>query len=90
MWKTPELAYPFGLLTDYLKVCWNDAAYAKVIGDAFYFNSAAGGKVTEMHMNTLSKGFSGELSPEDCIASVNKQMVDLVTKFDTIPITVEE
>ncbi len=43
-----------------------------------------------MHMNTLSKGFSGELSPEECIKSVNEQMVDLVTKFDTIPITVEE
>jgi hypothetical protein len=41
-------------------------------------------------MNTLSKGFSGELSPEDCIDSVNKQMVDLVTKFDTVPIRVEE
>ena len=90
MWHTPELEYPFGLLVDYLKVSWTDAEYAKVIDNAFYFNSAAGGKVTEMHMNTLSKGFSGELSPEDCIASLNKQMVDLVTKFDTIPISVEE
>jgi multiple sugar transport system substrate-binding protein len=89
-WKTAENVYPFGILADYLKACYADQDYAKWIENEYYFNSKAGGKVTEMHMNTLSKGFSGELSPEDCIASVNKQMVDLIKKFDTIPLTVEE
>jgi multiple sugar transport system substrate-binding protein len=89
-WKTAENAYPFGILADYLKGCYSDQAYAKWIENEYYFNSKAGGKVTEMHMNTLSKGFSGELSPEDCIASINKQMVELIGKFDTVPIKVEE
>jgi multiple sugar transport system substrate-binding protein len=86
MWKTPENVYPFGQLVDYLKTAWTDADFAKFLGNEYYFNAASGGKVTEMHMNTLSKGMSGELSPEDCIASLNKQMIDLVTKFDTVPI----
>jgi multiple sugar transport system substrate-binding protein len=90
MWNTPEMAYPFGLLTTYLKECWTDQAYADFLANEYYFNAVSGGKVTEMHMNTLSKGFSGELSPSDCIKSLNEQMVDLVTKFDVVPITVED
>jgi multiple sugar transport system substrate-binding protein len=90
MWNTPEMAYPFGLLTTYLKECWTDQAYADFLANEYYFNAVSGGKVTEMHMNTLSKGFSGELSPSDCIKSLNEQMVELVTKFDVAPITVEE
>jgi multiple sugar transport system substrate-binding protein len=86
MWHSADLQYPFGILVDYLKGCWTDPEFAAFLDKEYYFNAASGGKVTEMHMNTLSKGFSGELSPEDCIASLNKQMIDLVTKFDTVPI----
>jgi multiple sugar transport system substrate-binding protein len=86
IWTTPENTYPFAPLVDYLKFVYTNKDYEQFLDKEYYFNSATAGKVTEMHMNTLSKGFSGELSPEDCIASVNKQMMDLVTNFDTVPI----
>ncbi|MDZ7837180.1 MAG: hypothetical protein U5N58_04075 [Actinomycetota bacterium] len=78
------------MLVDYLNDIWNNQDYIDTIANAYYFNSESAGKVTEMHMNTLSKGFSGELSPEACIESVNKQMFDLVERHDSIPIRVEE
>ena len=85
-WTTPENAYPFAPLVDYLKFVYTNKDYEQFLDNEYYFNSASGGKVTEMHMNMLAKGMSGELSPEDCIASINQQMIDLVTKFDTVPI----
>jgi len=89
-WHSEENEYPFGILVDYLSYILANEDYAAIIDNAYYFNSASAGKVTEMHMNTLSKGFSGELSPQACIDSLNQQMVDLVTRHDTIPISVEE
>ena len=54
-WQTPEMAYPFKALVDYLNANWTDPEYVKLVGDRFYFNSKAGGKVYEMQMDVLAK-----------------------------------
>ncbi len=88
-WRTPELAYPFEMLCDYLIANWTDQEFVDMVGDRYYFNSKAGGKVYEMQMDVLAKPVHQETTVDEGLAELVKKTVELTTKFDITPIREE-
>ena len=84
------MAYPFKGLVDYLNASWKDPEFVKLVGDRYYFNSKAGGKVYEMQMDVLAKPMHQEASVEDGIKELVRKTIELTQKFDTTPIREEE
>ena len=88
MWQTPEMKYPFGILTDYLLDIW--PKQAKYVPNYWYFNTTAGGKVYEMQMNVLHKPIAGEGTIDQGVAELIKNTLELTSKFDKTPIREEK
>ncbi len=86
---SPENAYPFEQLCDYLTANWTDSEYVKLVGDRYYFNAKAGGKVYEMQMDVLAKPVHQETTVDEGLAELVKKTVELTTKFDITPIREE-
>jgi hypothetical protein len=76
----PEGYYPLGMIADYHIDIWKETAPA--VGNYWYFNTKAGGKVYDMQIFALSKALTGEQTIDQVVAEVVRQTLDLTTKFD--------
>jgi ABC-type glycerol-3-phosphate transport system substrate-binding protein len=87
-WRTPEYAFPIGMMCDYLIDLWKDRAKDTV--NYFFFNCKAAGKIYDLQSPLLHKAMSGEASIDEVIEELTDRTVELVSKFDPRPIRVEE
>lgn len=87
-WRTPEYAFPIGMMCDYLIDLWKDRAKDTV--NYFFFNCKAAGKIYDLQSPLLHKAMSGEASIDEVIEELTNRTVELVSKFDPRPIRVEE
>ncbi len=72
--------YPLGMVADYHINIWK--ATAKDVGNYWYFNTKAGGKVYDMQIYAVSKALTGEQTIDQVVAEITRQTLDLTTKFD--------
>ncbi|MBC7188750.1 extracellular solute-binding protein [Candidatus Aerophobetes bacterium] len=87
-WRTPELRYPFEMVTSYLANIYREQA--KYVRDYWYFNTKAGGKVYEMQMDVFHKPMGKEATIDEAVAEAIAKTLELTSKFDTVPIRVEK
>ncbi len=73
-------AYPLGMIADYHINIWK--ATAKDVGNYWYFNTKAGGKVYDMQIFALNKALTGEQSIDQVVTELTRQTLDLTSKFD--------
>jgi multiple sugar transport system substrate-binding protein len=76
----PENYYPLGLVAKYHIDIWK--ATAKDVGNYWYFNTKAGGKVYDMQIYALNKYLTGEQTIDQVLTELTRQTLDLTTKFD--------
>ncbi|MFQ6066990.1 MAG: extracellular solute-binding protein, partial [bacterium] len=86
-WRTPEMRYPFELITDYLVDIYTKQA--KYVPNYWYFNTKAGGKVYEMQMDVFHKPMGREATIDEAVAETVAKTLELTSKFDTVPIREE-
>ncbi|CEP66981.1 Bacterial extracellular solute-binding, family 1 [Moorella glycerini] len=83
-----EPRYPYGMLAEYHINIWKQMA--PYIRNYFYFNTKAGGKVYDMQIYAVAKALTGEKSIDETVDYITQQTLDLVSKFDTVPIREEK
>jgi hypothetical protein len=78
--RTPDMMYPLGMVADYHINIWK--ATAKDVPNYWYYNTKAGGKVYDMQIFAISKALTGEQTIDQAVVEINRQTLDLTTKFD--------
>jgi len=86
---TAEGYYPLGMIADWHIYSWKNTA--RFIPDHWYWTTKAGGKVYDMQIYVEAKALTGEWAIDRTVNEIEKQTLEMVSKFDkVVPISEEK